>query len=50
LARCNEKKAAAELEAYKERIRLEREMAGERELARLGEMVKQKRRSKPKGA
>lgn len=43
-----QKKAATEIKAYKERIKLEREAAGERELARLGEEIKKKRPRKSK--
>jgi hypothetical protein len=43
------KKAAAEIKAYKDRVRLEREAEGERALIRIGQEVRKKRRSKPKG-
>lgn len=42
------KKASSEIKAYKDRIRLEREIEGERRLARLGEQVRQKRPRKSK--
>ncbi len=42
------KKASAEIKAYKERIRLEREAEGELKLAQLSEQVKKRRSPKPK--
>lgn len=39
-----QKKASAEIKAYKERIRIEREIAGEKELRQLGERVKRRRK------
>ena len=39
------KKASAEIKAYKDRIKVEREIAGERALLDLGEQLK--RRKKP---
>ncbi|MFM9850392.1 MAG: hypothetical protein ACKVP3_24970 [Hyphomicrobiaceae bacterium] len=38
------KKASAEIKAYKERVRLEREIQGEKALRQLGDTVKERRK------